>query len=1160
MRLLSRILLLLPLVLGLGLVNANAQSTSNCQGALGEAFLDVNNVRARILNNGGLFWRGSPHVYEVPKGGGSNAIFASGIWLAGEVGGQLRAAASRYGPWEFWAGPLDENGNAPADCSIFDKVFKVSVADVEAYDVSGTATPDLRDWPTGLGAPTLDANGEMIEFDITVPLADRVNRVVDLAGGERPAILGDMTLWWVMNDRGNIHEATDAAPIGLEVHGTAFAFNTAGDIGNTTFYKYNIFYKGDVPLENAYLGIFSDPDLGNFDDDYVGSDTTLGMGFVYNADNDDEGGEGYGQSPPAAGYDFFQGPIVPSPGDSALVGGEFIQDFRNLKMTTFAFYNNDGSVTGDPVTGSDYYNYMQGRWKDGQAFTVGGNGRDFSTEPTSFIFPGDPVTSTGWSEVNPDPVGGTLGPIDPADRRFVMATGPFVIEPGDQQEIVFGLVWARGTDNLDSINRLRQADALAQAAFDVNFELPSPPVSPEVSVTELDGQIILEWQNSPRSNNFLESYSESDPFAPDDNKNYDFEGYRVIQFADAADQVGQVIATYDVPNGVTRIIDGVPGEPTEVVAAGTDAGVQTFHAINNLTNYRTYYFGVQAYAYNEPSFPKVFPSPITRVEVIPTRSEDVLSDAAITAAQVTGDPDILVENAGVGEGFVAVDIVNPARVTGDVYTVEFYEAEFAEKASFEPVSIEEEGEKEADEIPVSRNGQVAEKSASAATAITYDIKRNGTVVFDGTASGGPAPQRSNVVVIDGLQWSVEGPAPGIKGFAMTSNAAGPLDPFDMAAFAFNSNGFPTLLGSGVVDDVPIPGTSFPDRPQRDYQQSTNSSAWGMHTGGGGRSAWSNDGGQSFVERSLRNGVDVVGSDDYDMFFSQECADAMDGDVQEGDCMGWRAFSDGAIFEVPFELWNRGTSPGPEDDYRMIPVVCEEACGAGTESFSYDLGVTDHAVSGAENDPYTDWVYWYNPEDNGAAPGADGYNSFFFGTGTNGAELIARTVLVNWNGGATPPDSTLGIGERYSAELPETGSNIRILTLKPNQPGDVISVSTAGLGTRAMSAAEAEAALESIGITPNPYKGASEYERSQLIPEVRFTNLPNEATIRIFTLSGSLIKTFEKNSVDRTLVWDLTTENDLPIASGVYLVHVETDMGTKVIKFAAAMRTFRLNTF
>ena len=52
------------------------------------------------------------------------------------------------------------------------------------------------------------------------------------------------------------------------------------------------------------LAQWSNPDLGNAADDYVGCDTLLSLGFVYNGDNNDE--TGYGTPPPAAGYDFFQ--------------------------------------------------------------------------------------------------------------------------------------------------------------------------------------------------------------------------------------------------------------------------------------------------------------------------------------------------------------------------------------------------------------------------------------------------------------------------------------------------------------------------------------------------------------------------------------------------------------------------------------------------------------------------------------------------------------------------------------------------------------------------------------------------------------------------------------------------------------------------------------
>ena len=65
---------------------ATAQQVGACEPAQAENYLDINNVRARIFNNGNLFWRGDPFVYEVPRGGGVKAIFTAGLWIGGFVG------------------------------------------------------------------------------------------------------------------------------------------------------------------------------------------------------------------------------------------------------------------------------------------------------------------------------------------------------------------------------------------------------------------------------------------------------------------------------------------------------------------------------------------------------------------------------------------------------------------------------------------------------------------------------------------------------------------------------------------------------------------------------------------------------------------------------------------------------------------------------------------------------------------------------------------------------------------------------------------------------------------------------------------------------------------------------------------------------------------
>ncbi len=96
--------ILVLLLIGLQFSSAFAQCQDNAF-----ELLDGNNVSARFQNGGNLFWdmSGNP-AYEVPKGGGVSATFASGIWLGGlDTQGNLHVAASTYrqNGWDWYAGP-----------------------------------------------------------------------------------------------------------------------------------------------------------------------------------------------------------------------------------------------------------------------------------------------------------------------------------------------------------------------------------------------------------------------------------------------------------------------------------------------------------------------------------------------------------------------------------------------------------------------------------------------------------------------------------------------------------------------------------------------------------------------------------------------------------------------------------------------------------------------------------------------------------------------------------------------------------------------------------------------------------------------------------------------------------------------------------------------
>ncbi|MCJ8291448.1 MAG: T9SS type A sorting domain-containing protein [Crocinitomicaceae bacterium] len=98
------------------------------------------------------------------------------------------------------------------------------------------------------------------------------------------------------------------------------------------------------------------------------------------------------------------------------------------------------------------------------------------------------------------------------------------------------------------------------------------------------------------------------------------------------------------------------------------------------------------------------------------------------------------------------------------------------------------------------------------------------------------------------------------------------------------------------------------------------------------------------------------------------------------------------------------------------------------------------------------------------------------------------------------------------------------------------------------------ALEMINVVPNPYYAYSEYERTRLDTRVKITNLPERCTVKIYSVNGKLIRTFKKDSPVTSIDWDLNNWKAIPVAGGVYLIHVDIpDVGERVLKFFGGMR-------
>jgi hypothetical protein len=102
-----------------------------------------------------------------------------------------------------------------------------------------------------------------------------------------------------------------------------------------------------------------------------------------------------------------------------------------------------------------------------------------------------------------------------------------------------------------------------------------------------------------------------------------------------------------------------------------------------------------------------------------------------------------------------------------------------------------------------------------------------------------------------------------------------------------------------------------------------------------------------------------------------------------------------------------------------------------------------------------------------------------------------------------------------------------------------------------SADAAKQDVSMINVFPNPYYAFNPREISRTSRFVTFNHLPQKATIRIFNVAGQLVRTLLKDTPSQYLDWDLANEANFPVASGMYIVHVDMpDLGmTKVLKVA-----------
>jgi len=159
---------------------------------------------------------------------------------------------------------------------------------------------------------------------------------------------------------------------------------------------------------------------------------------------------------------------------------------------------------------------------------------------------------------------------------------------------------------------------------------------------------------------------------------------------------------------------------------------------------------------------------------------------------------------------------------------------------------------------------------------------------------------------------------------------------------------------------------------------------------------------------------------------------------------------------------------------------------------------------------------------------------------------------------------------YSTPMPEGSTD----TLNRNYPLYVFNTNT--ISTSKNNQEKASSDLDLINVVPNPYYAYDDYERNQLDNRIKIVNLPSKCTVTIFDMSGTMIRQFnvDKSGIPQprsstaglntdaktSLDWDLKNFAGIPIAGGVYLIHVKSEgLGERVIKWFGILRPVDLNS-
>ena len=905
--------------------------------------------------------------------------------------------------------------------------------------------------------------------------------------------------------------------LGIEMEARGYQWNhpAAEDIIIVTYWITNV---GSSVLDSVVFGMYGDADIGgasSFSDDDAWFDTENDM--VYQWDHDNWSSSYGGFRPAYFGWSFLESPGNPHDGidndeDGMIdesqfdgidndgdwdperddIGSDGLADFH----INYTGPDDDGTEgNGIPDVGEPNFEITDNDESDQIGLT------SFYSAPYPSVYPSNDEVM--WGQLSP---GIFQVPEQNVDQTFLYGSGYITLQPGEKKKFAIAMVYG---ENMADILR---NTATMQNIYDNDYSFAKPPMKPTMTAVPGDNKVTLYWN----------SFSEKsiDPIY-----GKDFEGYRIYRstdpgFIDAytiTDAFGNItfkepIAIFDLENGLQGPHPiGYNGVQFDM---GLDTGLEYVYVdSNNVINGQTYYYAVTAYdkGYDLDFFEKGYSPSENLIPIAPSECSVTLDldykgnvvslseNAAIvvpnspalgyTPPNTVQDGEKFIEHiSGYGSGKITVDVIDPFAIKDNIeYHVVFDTLDNSEELAF---SVRNQ------ELIV----EILKINADSSAIATHDKIDSRMVVTSSFVNDTTVNDTVYPIVVTDVPGSITYEygvdyyvIPQTGTFAILNSELLSAGELAVSYRYFLLDHLQTMDGE---TDNPIFDGMRVIVKNTDYDLNEDSTRWTI-----------GDCNYSMLAMSVSRFYPA----DFELQFEGNLGDSVTVDSY-GTIIPFRLKNVTNDNVPPFRV-SDFNQDGDWDRDEMISIRPYDAVADGpliSIRFGQDsLAITDTTI----------------------------YDTIYNGTDT----LYTDTTIY---------DTTI-----LEIIDPVAGDIFHIEIDKPFSMNDVFSFKTQASKIDPTVAARS---IEDIAVVPNPYIVAASWEpRHQYSSgrgprKIDFINLPSECTIKIFTLSGYLVTTINHKDLyeNGTESWNLLSSDNLEIAYGVYLYHVDAPgVGEHTGKFA-----------